>query len=320
MAAWWIDAGLVLAGIALLAVGGEALIRGALAVAGRLGVSPLLSGLVIVGFGTSMPELTVSLDAARFGHADIAIGNVVGSNIGNVLLILGLCALISPLTVSPAALRRDAVVMVGASGLFLLLAIGGFERWDGAILLALLVAYLVWTYRADKAHRGPAAATHQGASELPAVPRSKPWIAGALILGLALLIGGAKLLIEGARGLAEGLGASEALIGLTVVAVGTSMPELTVSVLAAIRRQGDVAIGNVLGSNIFNLLGILGLAVLVRPLEVPARILAVDQWVLLGTAVLALLFLATQRRVARWEGAVLVAAYGAYVAIGFAQM
>lgn len=311
---------LVAVGILLLAVGGEALIRGALGAARRFGVSPLLSGLVIVGFGTSTPELVVSVNAALDGQPGIAIGNVVGSNIGNVLLILGLCAIITPLGVQPLALRRDAVTVIGASVLFMLLIMdGALGRIGALILLAALAAYLTWAYRTERApsHSAPGEMHAAEAAEIQAVPPGTAWIIGALALGLALLIGGSQVLLKGAIGLAEALQISDAAIGLTLVAVGTSLPELTVSVIAALRRHADVAVGNILGSNIFNLLGILGIAGLITPMPMDARILAFDQWVMLATAVVLLGFLYTGRRLSRMEGAVLLSAYIIYVIASF---
>jgi cation:H+ antiporter len=309
----------LLLGIALLTVGGEALIRGSLAAAKRLGVSPLLSGLVIVGFGTSSPELVVSVNAAIEGQPDIAIGNVVGSNIGNILLILGMCALITPLAVKPLALRRDAVTVVGASILFLVLVGGSaLGRVDAAIFLGALAAYLVWAYWSEKYHAAPSGVMHQAeAEEVSAVPKSALWTVAAVIFGLVLLIVGSQVLLIGAIGIASHFGVPEAVIGLTLVAVGTSLPELSISVIAAIRRHADVAVGNILGSNIFNLLGILGISALLQPLPVHQRILDFDQWVMLGTSLLLLLFLYTGRRLSRTEGGVLLAGYGVYVWLSF---
>jgi cation:H+ antiporter len=310
---------LLLIGVALLTAGGEALIRGSLAVANRLGVSPLLSGLVIVGFGTSMPELVVSVTAALEGQPDIAVGNVVGSNIGNVLLILGICALIAPMTVKPLVLRRDAVTVVMASVLFLLLVGGSaLGRADGVILLTSLVVFLVWAYRSERGHALPSAELHVAeAAELTALPKSAGRTVATVIAGLLLLIAGSQVLLKGAIGIATHFGVSETVIGLTLVAVGTSLPELSISVIAALRRHADVAIGNVLGSNIFNLLGILGVSALLQPLPVHARILHFDQWVMLGTSLLLLLFLYTGARLNRLEGAILLAGYGLYVGLSF---
>lgn len=309
----------LLFGIALLTVGGEALIRGSLAAAKRLGVSPLLSGLVIVGFGTSAPELVVSVNAAVEGRPDIAIGNVVGSNIGNILLILGICALISPLAVKPLALTRDAVSVVAASVLFLVLVGGSaLGRADAAIFLIALGAYLVWAYWSERFHAAPSGELHQAeADELSAIPKSVLWTVTAVVCGLLLLIAGSQVLLIGAIGIAAHFGVPEAVIGLTLVAVGTSLPELSISVIAAIRRHADVAVGNILGSNIFNLLGILGISALLQPLPVHARILQFDQWVMLGTSLLLLFFLHTGRRLSRAEGGVLLVGYGIYVWLSF---
>ena len=308
-------------GIALLTCGGEALIRGSLAASRRLGVSPLLSGLIIVGFGTSAPELVVSLNAAIDGRPDIAIGNVVGSNIGNILLILGLCAVLTPLAVKPLVLRRDAVTVVAASILFLVLVLlggGALGRADAAILLAALVAYLVWAYWSERFHAAPAGELHQAeAEEISIGSKSVLWTLMAVGVGLMLLIGGSQVLLIGAIGIAEHFDVPEAVIGLTLVAVGTSLPELSISVIATLRRHADVAVGNVLGSNIFNLLGILGVSALLQPLPVHARILQFDQWVMLGTSLLLLLFLYTQSRLSRLEGGMLMAGYGIYLWLSF---
>ncbi|MDX1588191.1 MAG: calcium/sodium antiporter [Oleiphilaceae bacterium] len=309
----------LLLGIGLLTFGGDLLIRGALSVAKRIGISPLLSGLVIVGFGTSAPELVVSVNAAIDGQPDIAIGNVVGSNIGNILLILGVCALICPMTVRPLALRRDAITVVAASLLFVGLVWGeALGRPDAAVFLLSLCAYLVWAYRTERYQDVPSGEMHvaQG-EEVSTAPRSVLWTSIAIVSGLGLLIGGSQVLLKGAIGIAEALQVPEAVIGLTLVAVGTSLPELSVSVIAAFRRHADVAVGNILGSNIFNLLGILGLSAILQPLPVAERILQFDQWVMLGTAVLLLLFLYTGRRLSRPEGAVLLAGYIAYAWLSF---
>lgn len=310
---------LLLVGVALLTAGGEALIRGSLAAAKRLGISPLLSGLVIVGFGTSAPELVVSIDAAVNGRPDIAIGNVVGSNIGNVLLILGICALITPLAVRPLALRRDAITVVAASLLFLFLVGGSaLNHTDGLVFLLALFAYLSWAYYTERSSSAPTAELHKAeAAELSLMPKAVLWIVAAVLVGLLLLIGGSQVLLLGAVGIADHFGVSEAVIGLTLVAVGTSLPELSISVIAAIRRHADVAVGNILGSNIFNLLGILGLSALLQPLPVHARILQFDQWVMLGAALLLTLFLYTGRRLNRVEAGLLLISYSIYLGLSF---
>ncbi|MDN7133555.1 calcium/sodium antiporter [Halomonas sp. MC140] len=309
----------LLAGIVLLTLGGESLIRGAVAGARRVGVSPLLTGLVVVGFGTSAPELVVSIHAAMNQQPDIAIGNIVGSNIGNILLILGLCAVIYPMVVQPLALRRDGLVVVLASLLFIALSFSGaLGRVDAGIFLTGLVCYLVWAYVSESRQHVPATEMHTSeAEEMTKLPTTGWMMALALIAGLGMLIGGSQLLLYGAIGLAQAMGISEAVIGLTIVAVGTSLPEMAVSVIAALRRHADVAVGNILGSNIFNLLGILGISAFLQPLPLAPRVAMFDQWVMLGAAGLLVLFLYTGMRLSRWEGATLLTGYAAYLALSF---
>jgi cation:H+ antiporter len=314
----WLDLLLVIIGIGLLTAGGEVLIQGALGVARRLEISTLLTGLVVVGFGTSTPELVVSVDAALIDQPGIALGNVVGSNIGNVLLILGLCALVRPLPVTPLGLSRDAVAGVGVSGLFIVLAAGvALGRVDGMILLAGLAVYLVWAYRTERALEvdgEPATAP----SDVPgSADRSTLFIVLAILGGLLLLVAGSRVLLLGAVALARDLGVSEAVIGLTLVAVGTSLPELAVSLMAVARRQVDVAVGNILGSNLFNLLGILGVSSLLQSLPFPHRMVVFDQWVLLACSIAVLIMLWTGRRLDRIEGAIFLVAYALYLFVSF---
>ncbi|NBB93920.1 MAG: calcium/sodium antiporter [Gammaproteobacteria bacterium] len=314
----WFDILLVLAGIALLTVGGEVLISGALGFARRLQISTLLTGLVVVGFGTSTPELVVSVEAALIDQPGIALGNVVGSNIGNILLILGLCAVVRPLPVTPLGLSRDAVSGVAVTVLFMLLAWGaGVGRVDGLVLLVGLGLYLVWAYLTEKRLEA------EGVREVDpdAVPgsarHSTGYIIATILGGLMLLIAGSRVLLIGAVALARDLGVSEAVIGLTLVAVGTSLPELAVSLLAVIRRQVDVAVGNILGSNLFNLLGILGVSSLLQTLPFPHRMVVFDQWVLLGCSIAVLFMLWTGRRLSQVEGGVFLIAYAAYLFVTF---
>ena len=304
----------LLGGVLLLFAGGEMLVRGAVSAARWFRVSPLLTGLLVVGFGTSTPELVVSVDAALSGNPDIAVGNVVGSNIGNSLLILGICALITPLAVSPMALKRDGVLGLGASVLFVLLVGGSaLGRFDASILLTAFTLYLLlawWTERQGrKGHDEPAVSS-------PEMLESGSSTLFKVVAGLLLLIVGSRVLLHGATGIATSLGVSEAAIGLTLVAVGTSLPELTISVVAAWRRQMDVAVGNILGSNLFNLLGILGVSALLQPLPIHERILAFDQWVLVASSLLLLFFLYTGRRISRLEGLLLLLCYTAYIGVG----
>jgi cation:H+ antiporter len=309
-------------GVVLLTVGGEALIRGSLAVAQRFNISPLLSGLIIVGFGTSTPELVVSVNAAINQQPDIAVGNVVGSNIGNILLILGACALITPLAVRPLALRRDAVTVVLTCLLFLVLALDDhLGRLDAAVLLSVFGGYLVWAYWTERYHAAPSAEVHRAeAQEVSRVPTSMLWTVGAILLGLALLIAGSRAMLTGSVGIARSLGVSEAAIGLTIVAIGTSLPEFSVSLIAAIRRHADVAVGNILGSNIFNLVGILGVSALLQPLPLHARIIQFDQWVMLVTALALFSFLYSANQLSRLEGGLLLTGYVTYVALSFSPV
>ena len=305
------------AGLALLFVGGEFLVRGAVSVARRLGVSELVIGLTLVGFGTSAPELVASVEAALLGAPGIAVGNVVGSNIANVLLILGLGALLTPMRTTRRAFLRDGPVLLAASGLLaaacLLDVIG---RPIAAVFLALLLAYTWHTYRSERA--GAASGSGVRASEAE-VAASRP---GSLGLGLAISLGGlvgvllgATLLVEAAITIARLWGVSEAVIGLTVVAVGTSLPELATTLVAAWRRQPDVAFGNVIGSNLFNIFGILGLTALVQPLPVPPEIARFDVWVMLGVALFLVAFAVTGWRVSRAEGTAFLLGYAAYLLV-----
>jgi cation:H+ antiporter len=303
---------LVLAGAALLYGGAEGLVRGASSLALRLGMTPLVIGLTVVAFGTSTPELVVSVEAALAGKGSLAVGNVVGSNIGNVGLILGLSALIAPLAVQARIIRLDLPLLVLVSaGVAVLLLDGEMGRGEGALLFAGLIAYVGFTLRASR--RESAAVAQEFAEGVPRPTGSAALDAVLVLGGLALLAVGARLLVSGATTIAQAAGVEEAVIGLTVVAIGTSLPELATSVVAALKGEGDIAVGNVVGSNLFNILGILGIAALVRPLSA-GGIDAVDLWVMLGAAVLLLPMMWTGRRVSRLEGGVLVAGYVAYVA------
>jgi cation:H+ antiporter len=304
---------LVAGGLVALLVGGDLLVRGAVGVARRLAVPPLVIGLTLVGFGTSAPELATSLQAALGGAPGIAAGNVVGSNIANILLILGFAALIRPIAVNGAAFRRDGTALIGATaaGVALMLS-GTLLPWHGALLLAGLGAFLFATFRQP----GPVAATD--ASEVIEVAESRPPLLRSSLFfagGLLLVLAGARALVTGGVDIAAALGVSEAVIGLTIVAVGTSLPELVTSIMAARRGEGDVAFGNVVGSNIFNILGILGATALVTPLPVPDRILQVDLWAMAASTALLVGVAVTGLRVSRREGAGLLLLYGVYLAV-----
>jgi len=305
---------LIAGGLVLLAIGGDVLVRGAVGTASKLGVSPLLIGLVLVGFGTSMPELTTSVQAALSGSPGIAVGNVVGSNIANILLILGAAALIAPITVARGVLKRDGSFLALSQ---IVLAVALFltpvGRTSGGLLFAGLIAYIGLSYWLDQRSKGPEARLHSAEAESVAPPKGG-LLTSLLLLaaGIAGVVFGAKLLVTGAISIAEGFGISDAVIGLTVVAIGTSLPELAASIAAALKRQGDIALGNVIGSNIFNALGILGATAIIQPIDVPASILGSDVWIMLGAAALLFLVAATGRRVGRMEGVGLLALYAAY--------
>ncbi len=306
-------------GLALLLVGGELLVKGSVAVATRLGVSPLVIGLTLVGFGTSMPELVASLKAALIGAPEIAIGNVVGSNIANILLILGLSAAILPMATTPKAFRRDGAVLIGVSLLLTgVVMVGVLGRMAGGAFVGLLIAYTVYTYLSER--RGGPAADVRAAEASDVAPKQMGLSAGLLLAaaGIAGVVVGADLLVGAAIEIARAAELSEAVIGLTLVAVGTSLPELATSVMAALRRHGDVAFGNIIGSNIFNILGISGVTAMVSPIAVPAEIAALDIWVMLGTALLLVAFAITKWQVSRLEGVVLLTLYVAYLAAQFA--
>ena len=307
----------VIAGLAGLVLGGELLVRGAVGIARRAGLSPMVIGLTLVGFGTSTPELVTSVQAAFAGAPGIAVGNVVGSNIANILLILGTAALIAPVAVAPAALRRDGGVLVAVSLLTLAVVLmGQVGRGIGAGFVLLLVAYVATTLILERRRESPAAGIYAAEAEIAAPPAALPaWRSwAALLAGMALTIGGARLLVGGAISLASGLGVPEAVIGLTVVAVGTSMPELITSVIAARKGEGAVAFGNVVGSNIFNCLGILGATALLHPIAVPAQIIRADIWVMLAATAALVIFARTGGRIGRREGMVLALGYAAYLA------
>ena len=308
---------LVLGGLVLLAVGGELLVRGAVGMAARLGISPLLAGLTIVGFGTSMPELATSVQAALAGSPGIAVGNVVGSNISNILLILGISALILPLAVNPASFKRDSLAMGGsavlATGAVLLGVIG---LLPGLVLVAGLIGYIWWAYKSESASHDAEAERHeQEAEDRPVPPDTGPVILdGMVIAGLVAAIFGAGLLVDGATVLASAAGVSERVIGLTVVAIGTSLPELIACVVAVLRKHADVALGNVVGSCIYNIMGILGLTAVIQPIAVPAEIARFDIWMMLGVTALLILQLRSGWKLSRIEGALLVALYCGYTA------
>jgi cation:H+ antiporter len=303
----------VAAGLAALVLGASVLVSGASRLAAILGIPPTIIGLTVVAFGTSGPELAVSTAAALRGDSAIALGNVVGSNIFNVLLILGLSALVRPLLVAPIFIRREVPIMIAASLLLWLLALdGSIGRIEGVLLAAGILGYILVQIRGARS------------SDDDSSPVRPPLRTGtvvtsllAAIAGLGLLVVGSEWLVVGARAVAEGLGVPDLVIGLTLVAAGTSLPELATSVVATFRGERDIAVGNIVGSNIFNLLAILGVAALVGPggVQVPDAALGFDIPVMTLVAAVCLPIFLSGRSVGRLEGALLIIAYVAYVVV-----
>lgn len=302
-------------GLVLLIVGAEALVRGASALALSFGISPLVVGLTVVAFGTSSPELAVSVQSTWAGRVDLALGNVVGSNVFNVLFILGVSAVIVPLLVARQLVRQEVPVMVGVSLLLLMLAAdGGLGRPDGLLLLGLLLAYTVFLVRQSR--RQGRADVQPGGAAPPPRARSVPVQLLLIAGGLGLLVLGATWLVDAAVAFAQRLGVSELVIGLTIVSAGTSLPEGATSIVAAVRGQRDIAVGNVVGSNIFNILGVLGVSAIVAPagLAVAPSMLAFDLPVMIAVALACLPIFFTGYMIARWEGVLFLGLYTAYTA------
>lgn len=319
-----IDLLLFAGGLAALVAGAELLVRGASRLALALGISPLVVGLTIVAFGTSAPEMAVSVGAVLEGKTGLALGNAVGSNIFNVLFILGLAAVVTPLAVHTQVIRQEAPIMIGAAVLVAVQSLDGvISGFDGALLFGLLLAYTVFLVRQSRA-QSQATQDEYAAEVRPAAPGD--WSARRAVqavmiaAGLALLVGGSKALVSAAVSFALALGVSEVVIGLTIVAAGTSMPEVATSVMAAFKGERDIAVGNVVGSCVFNLLGVVGLGALATVgsaqagLSVPPAVLNFDLWVMLAALVACMPVFLTGREIARWEGALFLAYYVAYVA------
>ncbi|MBB3034739.1 calcium/sodium antiporter [Alteriqipengyuania lutimaris] len=314
---------LLLGGLVLLVLGGEFLVRGAVVIAGKLGVSPLMIGLTIVGMGTSMPELAASLQAALAGSPGIALGNIVGSNIANTLLILGVAAILAPIAVARGTLLRDGGVgLLAACALLAIAWTTGLGRVAGLVLVAMMIGYLVVAYRQERKAAAHSAAFDKAVALenvdpalTPEQGRGTGWAVSLafLLAGLVCIVGGGTLLVDAAVKIAIEFGMSETLVGLTIVAVGTSLPELVTSAVAAIRKQSEVALGNVLGSNIYNVFFIGGVTGIISPTPVPEAIARFDLPVLVGVSLLAMVLAFTGARLSRREGAVLVAAYCVYL-------
>jgi cation:H+ antiporter len=302
----------ILGGLLLLSLGAESLVRGSAALAIRLGITPLVVGLTVVAFGTSSPEIVVSLESAFKGNSALALGNVIGSNISNVALILGLSALVRPLRVQAQIIRREIPLMIFASLLLCLLLLGEqLNRLEGLLLVAGSIAYTAFAYPSAKKSRDKQV-QEEFAEALPQ-PKGKVWGHIALILvGLSLLILGANLLVGGAITIAESFGVSQVVIGLTIVAVGTSLPELATSIAAARKDEGDIVIGNVIGSNVLNILFVLGIAALIAPMH-NDDLRPIDLAVMVGSAAVVFPLMRRGFQLTRWEGAVLLAGYAGYL-------
>lgn len=323
-------------GLVLLFLGGEILLRGAVGLALRFDVSPLLVGLTIVALATSTPELVVSLTAGLEGVTDIAVGNVVGSNIANILLIIGTTAVIAPIATQPRRLLRDTGALVLATAVFVVFALmGSFGIVEGLVMLVLLTAYLLYCYRQERAARMERKANGSGSNneggvaaaeddeedpvlseveELEAVKhKSVPVLLLLVIGGLAALVLGSEWLVSGAIDIARAFGVSETVIGLTLVAVGTSLPELATAIVAGCRGHCQVALGNAIGSNIFNTLLILGLLAVVVPFSVAPEVIARDIWIMVGATILVIPVIMTGHRISRIEGGAFLAMYAAFV-------
>ena len=307
----------LLAGLLLLVAGAEVLVRGAAKLAAQFGIPPLIIGLTVVAFGTSAPETAVSVQAAVNGSGDIAIGNVIGSNIANVLLILGVTALVAPLLVSRQLIRLDVPIMIGASLLTYALALdGSLSRLDGALLFAGIIAYT--SFLIIDSRKSKPVVNDEFSAEYAPEASPKPYASllnlALIVAGLVLLVSGSHFLVQGAVSLARALGLSELVIGLTVIAIGTSLPELATSLMAALKGERDIAVGNIVGSNIFNLLCVLGLAALVAPnnIAVAANALSFDFQVMIAVAIACLPIFFNGYAINRWEGGVFVAYYALY--------
>jgi cation:H+ antiporter len=314
----WMIGLLLVGGLVTLVIGAEILVRGASRLAAALGISPLVIGLTIVAFGTSSPEMAVSVQSALSGQVDIAVGNVVGSNIFNILFILGLSAVIVPLVVAQQLVRLDVPLMIGVSVLVWVLSLNGFiEQWEGIVLFAGIIAYTVFLIVQSRREKDKAVEAEYATEYAPHEPRTGPrmLLNGVMAVGgLVLLVFGARWFVDGAVELARGLGMSELIIGLTIVAAGTSMPEVATSIVAAVRGERDIAVGNVVGSNIFNILAVLGLTAIVSPTSVPVAsgMLTIDMPFMIAVAVACLPIFLTGHTIARWEGVVFLGYYVAY--------
>lgn len=310
-----------IAGFVLLLFGAEFLVRGAVSLARKLKVTPMIIGMTIVAYGTTAPELVVSLQAAVEGVPGIAVGNVVGSNIANILLILGAAAVICPIAVKPKVLYRDAAMMMGSALLFTALAISGtIERWQGVLMVLILIVFSIYAFNAER-RRGKANDPGDMAEELVEEFGEAPqatWLAVLSVVGgIIAVVVGARLLVMAAVYTAQFLGVSDAVIGLTIVAVGTSLPELATAVVAAFKRHPDVSVGNVMGAGMYNLLAIMGLVSAVAPVPVPDQIIRFDLWLMLAVTAILLFFMLVRKGLSRPVGFLFLGGFIAYTALQY---
>ena len=308
-------------GLVMLALGGDILIRGAVSLAKGLGLAPLLIGLTVVAFGTSAPEMIASLRAAYLGAPGIAVGNIMGSNIANILLILGVAAIITPLTADKKGFRRDAMALA-MSALFFTLAIllGEANRAWGIMAVVLLIAYIIYAYRTGKTHGEEGVITSEArfAEKHLRLNVALMMDASLILAGFLILGFGGDLLVRSSVSLAREWGLSETFIGLTIVALGTSAPELVVSILAAMKRQTDVALGNIIGSNIFNVLAVLGVTSIAIPVTIGGGLAGFDIWIMLAATVLLMIVAWSEYKVTRVEGFMLLGCYVTYLGLKLA--
>ena len=306
---------LIVGGLIGLLGGAELLVRGGTGLALRLGIAPIVVGVTVVSLGTSMPELAIGIDAARQGSAGLAVGNIVGTNLVNILLILGLSALIAPLALDTRTVRFDLPCMTAASLVLLLVALDGtLGTLDGVLLVLLGIGYTLAVLRTSRQETPGVQAEYQASDD---VTRARPWLhVVSLLVGIAVIVIGATLLVDGAVDAARALGVSDVIIGLTIIAIGTSAPELVTTIVSTLRGNRDIALGNLLGSSVYNIAIILGVTILVAPgaVEVPDEILSGDLLLMVGAAVACIPVFMSGRRITRIEGGVFVAAYVAYLA------
>lgn len=303
---------MILTGFILLMAGAEYAVRGSVAIANKMNIPPLIIGMTIVAFGTSAPEFVVSISAAMSGSAGISLGNVIGSNIANLMLILGLTAMIYPVKCVRNTFFKDYAVLFGVTLLFAFFALAGtLVRWQGIIMLLILLIFLFYNY--DSARKNDEAITEAETTSSPLAKKSWWMISAITVAGLSAVVYGADILVDGAVRLAKMLGVSDDIIGLTIIAFGTSLPELAASGMAAFRRQNDVALGNIIGSNIWNIVFIMGATSTIVDVDVPSQFIHYDIWVMLGSTLLLLPLMYTKNRLSRGEGLVFVIGYIFYI-------